>query len=242
MEQTQFDDMTLNAFVDNQVDPAMATKIIQAMEDNAEIRERVYQLRRAKDLMKLSFKRARAPVKTASETRDHLPGVWRLGGIAASILMLVIATGSATVGYYAGKQQNNLDATTLAQHYQDRLVLHVSESNPKHFARALAFVKTFLAEHEQQGGGQIEVVANTGGLDLLRKGVSPYEQEVKALMKKHANVHFIACANGIRRLFQEGIEPNIIDGVPTDETAFDHIVGRLQAGWSYIKVQSLDSI
>ena len=241
MEQTLFDDMTLNAFVDNQVDPAMATSIIQAMEDNAEIRERVYQLRRAKDLMKLSFKRARAPVKTPPETRDHLPGVWRPGSIAATILMLVIATGSAAVGYYAGKQ-NSLDATTLAQRYQDRLILHVSESNPEHFARALAFVRTFLAEHEQQGGGQIEVVANTGGLDLLRKGVSPYEQEVKALMKKHANVHFIACANGIRHLLQEGIEPDIIEGVPTDETAFDHIVSRLQAGWSYIKVQSLDSV
>ncbi len=162
-----------------------------------------------------------------------------MSGLAATILALVIGTGSGISGYYAGKQTSIPDATSLAQRYQDRVILHVSESNPRHFSRALAFVKTFLKQQQLHNKGQIEVVAHAGGLDLLREGVSPYENEVKTLMEKYPNVHFIACAAGIRGLIKQGIEPNIIDGIPTDETAFDHIVAKLQSGWSYVKVQSL---
>lgn len=242
MERKEFDDITLSAFVDDQVDTVRAEMIIQAMEENPEIRERVYQFRRAKDLMKLSFKDVKAPLRSVPVPGEQAWKLPQLSGLAATLLALVIGASSGVFGYYTGKQSNNLSATSLAQRYQDRLILHVSESNPKHFARALAFVKTFLAEHERQGEGQIEVVAHAGGLDLLREGVSPYEQEVKTLMKQHSNVHFIACANGIRGLLKKGIKPNIIDGIPTDETAFDHIVARLQSGWSYIKVQSLAEI
>lgn len=242
MEHKEFDDITLNEFVDDQVDSVRAEMIIQAMEKNPAIRERVYQLRRAKDLMKLSFKDAKAPLKTTLIANSR---TWRLpqfSGLAAAFLALVIAASSGVLGFYSGKQTSTTDATTLAQTHQDRLILHVSESNPKHFARALAFVKTFLAEHERQGEGQIEVVAHAGGLDLLREDVSPYANEVKALMKQHANVHFIACANGIRSLLKKGIKPNIIDGIPTGQTALDRIVSRLQAGWSYLKVESLAEI
>jgi intracellular sulfur oxidation DsrE/DsrF family protein len=242
MERKEFDDITLSAFVDDQVDTVRAEMIIQAMEENPEVRERVYQFRRAKDLMKLSFKDLKAPLKTPAASGSRR---WRLpqfSGLAAAVLALVIGTSSGLLGFYTGKQINESGAVTLAQNHQDRLILHISESNPAHFARALAFVKTFLTEHEKQGEGQIEVVAHAGGLDLLREGVSPYENEVKALMKKHANVHFIACAAGIRGLLKKGITPNIIEGIATDETAFDHIVAKLQAGWSYVKVQSLAEI
>ena len=68
-----FDNQALGCFVDGLLDAAHTEKIIKAMEDNLEIRERVYQLRRAKDLMKLGYGDASsrsgntAPVNTAKE-------------------------------------------------------------------------------------------------------------------------------------------------------------------------------
>ena len=56
-----FDDRALAIFVDGLQDAAHSEQIIKAMEDDPEIRERVYQLRRAKDLMELAFGDAIAP-------------------------------------------------------------------------------------------------------------------------------------------------------------------------------------
>jgi len=61
-------------------------------------------------------------------------------------------------------------------------------------------------------------------------------------MRERNNVHFIACAYGIRLLHERGVEPNIIEGISTDKTAMDHIIDRLQSGWTYIKVDSLPKI
>ena len=51
-----------------------------------------------------------------------------------------------------------------------------------------------------------------------------------------------AVACGIRLLHEQGVELNIIEGIDTDTTAMDHIIGRLQSGWTYIKVDSLSEI
>jgi hypothetical protein len=56
-----FDDQALGIFVDGLQDAAHSEQIIKAMKDDPEIRERVYQLRRAKDLMELGFCDANAP-------------------------------------------------------------------------------------------------------------------------------------------------------------------------------------
>lgn len=70
-----FDNQALGSFVDGQLDAAHTEKIIKVMEDDPEIRERVYQLRRAKDLMKLGFGDASTrPGNTAKEK----PRNWKL--------------------------------------------------------------------------------------------------------------------------------------------------------------------
>jgi anti-sigma factor RsiW len=56
-----FDDQVLGSFVDGLLDAASSEKIIKAMEDDPEIRECIYQLRRAKDLMRLGFGEVSAP-------------------------------------------------------------------------------------------------------------------------------------------------------------------------------------
>jgi intracellular sulfur oxidation DsrE/DsrF family protein len=83
-------------------------------------------------------------------------------------------------------------------------------------------------------------VAHAGGLDLLRDDVSPVKDRVMTLMQQHHNIHFLACADSIGTLREQGIDPDFITGVNADGEAIDHIIQRLQdGGWKYIKAESL---
>jgi intracellular sulfur oxidation DsrE/DsrF family protein len=232
------DEQTLGAFVDGQLDAAQRSSVIQAMDKDPEVREQVYQLRRSKDLMKLGFDSARP---TGPATAKGKTPVRRYAiGAAASFAMLAVGFSAGTLGYYCMRYLDSQTSTPAlaAQQQANRVVLHIGDADPRHFSAALNYVDRFLKENAASGG-QIEVVANAGGLDLMRADLSPYEQRVLALINRHNNVHFIACANAIRNLELQGIEPRILKDVDTEQSALDHIVDRLQSGWTYIEVESL---
>ncbi|MCO6412992.1 MAG: hypothetical protein J5I92_09625 [Thiogranum sp.] len=232
------DEQTLGAFVDGQLDAAQSSLVIKAVDKDPALREQVYQLRRAKDLMKLGFGDAR-PASPSGVPHKARPG--RFGvGVAASVALLVTGFGAGSLGYYCTRYLDTDSSVmaSLAQRQSDHVVLHINDSDPRHFMAALDYVDRFLEENTATGG-QIEVVANAGGLDLMRAGLSPYEERVVAMINRRNNVHFIACANAINNLQQQGIEPRIIRSVNTEQTALEHIVERLRSGWTYIKVDSL---
>ena len=240
------DDLMVNAFVDGQLDAVHRQSVIAAMDASLETRERVYLMRRAKDLIKVGFETAETPSATAPAHGGRgLFGRRCSVGLAASLLMASIGFGSGMLGYYVNKQLSHpaqVGALAVAHTPStNHVILHVSESDPKQFSAALRYVEHFL-DGNQAPGSQIEVIANSGGLDLMRADKSPFKAQVVAMMQHHSNVHFIACANGIRNLRKLGIEPKIIGDIDTDKTAIDHIINRLQAGWTYVKVDDIPAI
>ena len=155
--------------------------------------------------------------------------------------MLAIGTlGGWTLYPQFGASNNSINTVAVDQTQQENIILHISKSDPEQFAAALDYAEKFLIEHEAQGQ-QVDVVAHAGGLDMMRADASPIKKQIVAMMGKYDNVHFVACAGAIKMFTQKnGVAPDIIQGVGTDYTAFDHIVGRLQGGgWKYIKVESL---
>jgi intracellular sulfur oxidation DsrE/DsrF family protein len=232
-------DQMLGAFVDGLLDAEHSALVIEKMEDDPETRNQVYQLRRAKDLMKLGFADVRAPSNTPQKFRRS---IWKQysSRIAASVAAVAVSFSAGALGYhYYAEQGNAVSAVASAtQQHADRVILHISEPDPEQFANVLAYMDKFLDKHAAESS-RIEVVANAGGINFMRGPISPFKSQIIAMMDKHDNVQFIACASGLRVLRNQGIEPIIIKGVGTDTTAIDHIVKRLQSGWSYIKVDSL---
>lgn len=237
----EFGDQVLGAFVDGEIDAGNREAIIQAMETSPEVRERVYRLRRAKDLMKLGFGDARPP-----SDRDSKPTgkSWPLFStrVAASLAALVISFAAGMLGHqYYSSTTTSTEQVAAENHLQqtDRIILHVRESDPGLFADTLAYAEQFLKSHTARGH-QIDVVAHADGLDLMRADISPLRDRILYLMSVYDNVHFIACASAISLLQEQGVHPDIINGVGTDTTAFDHIVDRLQTGkWTYVRAESL---
>jgi DNA-directed RNA polymerase specialized sigma24 family protein len=127
------------------------------------------------------------------------------------------------------------------QQHSDHIVLHISEANPLRFAAALGYADKFPQRHPAPDS-RVEVIANAGGLDMMRTGLSPYEDQIGALLEAHPNVRFLACANAVAKLRKQSIEPHLMDNVDTEKKAIDHIVARLQEGWSYVRVDALPEI
>ena len=237
------DENTLDAFVDGQLDSAGCEAIITAMARDPAVRERVERLRRAKDLMRLGFASAQPPSRR--EPPPGTPMTSRLSrALAASVAALALGLAAGSLGYHYGRHLDRSELAGLASSQQqdsDRIVLHISEANPMQFAAALSYADKFLRLHPASHS-RVEVIANAGGLDMMRSGLSPYEERIGALLEAHPNVRFLACANAIANLRKQGIEPHLIDNVDTEKKAIDHIVARLQEGWSYVRVDALPEI
>ncbi|MEN8106836.1 MAG: hypothetical protein ABFS22_02390 [Pseudomonadota bacterium] len=238
----KYSDEKLHLFIDDELDGNDRAEMIEALRKDDELSNRVCELIQLKDSVRLAYDEPPRPVTGKSNWSTSQKSSTFLNAVAAA---LILATGMAGGWFlYPQFQGQNLPATvaSAAQEQTDKIILHISKSDPQQFAAALDYTEKFLDEHD--GSHQIDVVAHAGGLDLMRADVSPLKDQIIALMDKHPNVHFIACAGAIRMFQQKnGIKPVIIEGVGTDMTAFDHIVGRLQSGgWKYIKVEKLSEI
>ncbi len=236
MNTENWDDLTLTAYIDGELDDARQNAVLSAMEHDQALSARVCRLRLTKDWMRTGYGSAVPPARELPRQRSLRRAL--RSGVAASIMALAIGIGGGLLGYVYSES----NVTTLAESADpNRIVLHIDDSDPQHFGQLLDYTENFLREHHESGV-QVEVIANAGGLDLLRVNGSPYEQRVRMLTDKYSNVQFIACMNAIRNLEARGIDATLIDDVHTGETAVDHIVKRMQQGWTYRKVDSLSDI
>lgn len=229
----KLDELTLNAYVDGELDPEQEGVVLVAMQNDPDIRDQVCKLRRARDWMRTGFADARTEDQPLPVGRA---GFCRVGtGIAASLLAVAIGVGGGLIGYTCAESDSMVVA---GQQDPMQVVLHIDDAEPAHFQAVLDYAENFLEENHGSGT-QVEVVANSGGVDLMRRGGSVYEGRVRQLSERYANLHFVACMNSLRNLQREGINPVVIDDVHAGSTAVDHIVKRLHDGWTYRKVSSL---
>ncbi len=230
------DETTLNAYVDGQLDLELQHAVLEAMRRDALVRDRVSQLRMAKDWMRAGFSGAwaRPPARPfAGNRRQRLAPA-----LAASLAMLTVGIGGGALGYYCA--QADRFAITAGEQ-ADRIVLHLDDADPQHFRALLDYAEQFLRDRRERGA-QVEVVTNAAGIDLMRSGVSPYEARIEAMLQRYPNLHFIACATSIRQLQKRGEQALLITDVHTGTTAVDHIVSRLRDGWSYRKIAEFSGI
>lgn len=241
MKIDEINDNVLGMFVDGELDDASREVVLTAMEEDLQIRESVYELRRAKDFMQIGFGQAKAParpevgVSVSPVRRRIIPGSY---SIAASLLVLVVSFGGGYLGYTGGQLLTAEPSRNVVPMSQDKVLLHISESDPEKFMAVLNYARKFLDEHREKGS-QVSVVANAGGLDMMREGVSPVKEEVLAMMREYRNMHFIACANSILALRKKGIEPVILKNIDASKPAMEQIIHHVRNGWSYIKVKEL---
>lgn len=230
----RFSDNHLHAFVDGQLQSDEREQILSAMEEDTELREQVCALHRTKEWVNLAFEDARAPQHPLPKATGSARWI-RLFGVAASLFLLT--TGFLLGWMTSSSTHEPLDSVVLHEFAEGnhKVVLHIDRSDPNRFSEVLDGAEELLRTYHDSDM-EVDVLANAGGIDLLRVDVSPYAQRIARMMRKYNNLHFIACANTLQRLKEKGIRPVLIDHTQQDSTAVEHIIRRLQQGWAYIRV------
>jgi intracellular sulfur oxidation DsrE/DsrF family protein len=239
----KYSDEKLHMFIDDEMNNSDRARMMEAINKDEQLSNRVCELMQLKDTVRLAYNE----LPESSRSASHKDTAFRTGSwlnVAAAVLLLAIGTvGGWTLYPQFGTSSDSSNVAAADQTQQENIILHISKSDPEQFTAALDYAEKFLTEHQAQGH-RVDVVAHAGGLDMMRAGTSPIQDQIVAMMDKYDNVHFVACAGAIKMYTQKnGVAPVIIQGVGTDYTAFDHIVGRLQgSGWKYIKVESIKEI
>ena len=241
-------DEHLNAFVDNQLDADEKSRILSAINADNDLSRRTCELRRLRELVQHAYD-APPPPPRRQRLADNGFG-WRQA-IAASLLLLV----GGAIGWFTHAQQQpglNLQAMYLDQEKafqtsalanapvrgERKILLHISSDEPDKLERALDTAENLLVTYRQLNQPiEVELVANAGGLSLLRADVSPYAERVRELQRQHENLTFLACQTALDRLRREQhLSPDLLPGALITPNALDEILNRLQQGWMYVSV------
>jgi intracellular sulfur oxidation DsrE/DsrF family protein len=235
-----YSDEKLQLFVDDEMNSSDRAEFMEAISNDDELSNRVCEIIQLKDALRLAYSEPPKSVHGTSPRDAAFQGRGWLNAAAAVLLLAAGTLGGWTLYPQFGASNEATNIAAVDQTQSENIILHISKSDPEQFTAALDYAGKFLTEHEAQGH-QVDVVAHAGGLDMMRADASPIKEQIVAMMDKYDNVHFVACAGAIKMYTQKnGVAPVIIQGVGTDYTAFDHIVGRLQGGgWKYFKFESL---
>lgn len=241
-------DDRLNAFVDGQLDADEKSRILSAINADGGLSRRACELRRLHDLVQHAYEN---PPPAPRRQRLNPPGAGWRQAVAAAVLLVV----GGSVGWVIRAQQHqplNLRAMYLDEEKafqtaaldqapvrgERRILLHLSSAEPDKLEQALDTAEQLLDSYRKlQQPVEIEVVANAGGLDLLRADVSPYADRVRELQYKYDNLTFLACQTAMARLRRDQhITPDLLPEALVTPNALEEILNRLQQGWMYVSV------
>lgn len=225
----------MHAYVDGELSPREKHRLLLRMEEDDRVREEICDLQRTKEWVKFSFEGETAPTRTLPKGKLRSWWEFPVLRVAASLLVILVAFGAGWTGHsWQGQLPENLaiaDARNGAHH----VVLHIGESDKNRFSDLIVKTRQILDLYRNTNT-QVEVVANAGGLDLLRTASSTHIDAIKHMISSYDNVRFIACSKGLDRLKQQGLDTNLIEGVSADEPAADHLIRRLTERWTYIQI------
>jgi len=223
-------DEQLSAFTDGELEAEEESRIFALSEESPELDARLCQQRKLKELVQHAYRDVPKP------RRGDAPGGPRSSLISlAAAAMLLLAVGVAG-GWFAARslEEGTAPAMSAIATNRDTWLLHVSSSDPVRMEMALNRAQELMAGGGGTSHRQVEIVANEGGLNLLRSDTTPFADRIRQLAEQ--DVLFFACSRAIERLQDQGVEVHLLPEANTQYSALDRVVHRMQQGWTYEKI------
>lgn len=236
-------DETLHAFVDGELDVAESETLIARMRDDQELAQRVCALRSLQSMVRLAY--AEPPVVGGRPPVVHRRQLMQRCAFGCLILLAGLSGGWALRGFerqavaaWPAVVPGGYQVVSLARQADpNRVILHLDSAAPAKMQAVLDQAERLLDEAGRQGRAmQLEVIANSRGIDLLRAGHSPFAQRMASMQQRYANLRWVACGQSIARLRSDGEKVVLLPATRTAPTAIGEIVSRLQQGWTYVRV------
>jgi len=243
----RFSDERLNAFIDGELDVDEREHLLEALSQDGELSHRACELQKVREMVQLAYD------MVPGQERCVIAHAGRGGGrvgqaLAAGVLIMVgLSLGWLGNSHWNAPPSNGLLAiadsvqkseTVADENSEWRVMLHVSTEDPRKLDQALKEAEALLQTHQRRHSKlRIEVLANAGGLNLLRADTSPNPTLIRQLQERYENISFMACRQALQRLKDEqGIDPVLLPGTGTVPSAVAQIIERQGDGWTYIRI------
>lgn len=237
-------DETLHAFIDGELVVAESEALIARMREDTELAQRVCSLRSLQAMVRLAYVEPPVPAGNAAPGRPRHQFMRRC---AFGCLVVLAGLGGWVLRGQESPAVAALQPAILPSGYQavslveradpNRVMLHLDNARPDKMRAVLDQAEYLLDEAERQGRSmQLEVIANSHGIKLLRAGHSPYAERIARMRARHVNLSWIACGQSIARFASDGQKVELLPSARTAPTAIGEIVTRLQQGWTYVRV------
>jgi len=229
-KEDQISDEQLSAFTDGELEAEDENRIFTLAEECPELDARLCRQRKLKELVQHAYRDVPRP---RGRDKGHGPRRNLLGLAAAAALLL---TAGMAGGWFASRAVDGESGSmaTALQPNADTILLHVTSSDPKQMQRALNRAEELMTGGAESANRRVEVVANEGGLDLLRTDRTPFAEQITRLAEQ--DVLFFACSRAIQRLEELGNQVRLVPEADARYSALDRVVLRMQQGWTYEKI------
>lgn len=221
-----------NAFVDGELDSSEWARVAAQLRQDEVLRAQVCDLRAVKELLRHAY----GPLPVARQAAS-----WgaRWAAVAA-LCFLSVAAGwfgrSAWMPDTVDVERALTAGTSLREVTGDRILVHVTSSRRELIATTLDEIENALHLAQQRGHRlNMEIVANSTGLELLRSDGSQFPERLAALRATYPGFTLVACGQTLDRLRETGVPVQLLPGVQVVSSALDQVVRRLQGGWAYVR-------
>lgn len=238
----EISDEMLYALIDGELEQNEAERIYARISADETLGNRLCVLRSMKDMVRLAYNASFQAPGIAEESYKK-QGYW--GSSIAAALLLTLGLGAGWVLHGSQNNPSTIEAldenktTHLAGVVADprKILLHIDSASPQKFSAALDRAENILnAARQHNGKLQVEILANSNGLNLLRVGHSPYADRIAQLTRAHDNLRFIVCAQTLARFTREEGKVVLLPEAEVAHSAIGEVVDRLQKGWTYTKI------
>lgn len=235
----------INAFIDDELIHEDRQRVREQVKKNPELTQLICDIDQIQDWVKEAYEVVPVPKNPKTKWRAHalLPGA-----LAAMTLLTV----GALAGWFAGKmssadtggahaatmlqannQIQNVEFASAPNAQTRNVILRLGSDSPRKFRETLNRVEHVMKTSAHQRGFQMEVLANSDGLNFLRADTSPYAKQIEALMKKYPNLHFMVCGTSLKNIEKSGQKAKLLPNVSVTSSAVEQVAQRLREGWSY---------
>ena len=118
-----------------------------------------------------------------------------------------------------------------------RLAIHVDQSDIAQMNLALGNASNVFEHYKSHGEEvEIEIVAHSQGLHMLREDTSPVKERIRMVREKMPSIVFSACDNTKRRMEkQEGRNITLIPEATLVPSGVVRLMELQEQGWTYVR-------
>jgi len=223
-------DEQLSAFMDGELEADEENRIFTLSEQCPELDARLCQQRKIKEMVQHAYRNVPEP-RRRNNRGGPRGGLFSLAAAALLALTIGLAGGWLAARSHDGVTEPVAGAVPASQ---DTWLLHVASSDPARMQLALDRAEELMSGPNATARSRVEIVANEGGLDLLRSDRTPFADRIRALADQ--DVLFFACSRAIDRLKEQGVDVQLVPEANAHYSALDRVVHRMQQGWTYERI------